>query len=119
MNEIKLSDPLASQLRREAESYGLAVEQLIETAVRHYRFLAQREKINAESAWWEALAPEKRARYTGEYVAIHLHAVVDHDKSEEALRKRIRTKYGKTAVLIAPSHGRRELRIVSTRLTPS
>jgi len=52
-------------------------------------------------------------------VAIHLHAVVDHDKSEEALRKRIRAKYGKTAVLIAPSHGRRELRIVSTRLTPS
>jgi len=119
MTEIKLSDPLASQLRQDAESYGLAVEQLIETAVRHYRFLAQREKINAESAWWEALAPEKRARYMGEYVAVHHHEVVDHDQNEEALRKRIRAKYGKIAVLIAPSQGRRELRIVNTHLTPS
>jgi UTP:GlnB (protein PII) uridylyltransferase len=116
MSQITLSDPLASQLRREAESYGLAVEQLVEAAVRHYRFQAQREKISAESAWWEALAPEKRARYDGEYVAVHLHEVVDHDKSEDTLRKRIRAKYGKTAVLITPSQGRRELRIVNTRL---
>ena len=116
MTEIMLTDPLASQLRREAESYGLAVEQLVEAALRHYRLQAQHEKIGAESAWWESLAPEKRAQYAGEYVAIHLQKVVDHDKNDETLRKRIRAKYGKTAVLIAPSQGRREFRIVSTRL---
>ncbi|MFZ5821677.1 MAG: DUF5678 domain-containing protein [Chloroflexota bacterium] len=116
MSEIKLSDPLASQLRREAEANGLAVEQLIETAVRHYRFQAQREKISAESAWWESLPLETRARYAGEYVAVHLRKVVDHDRSEEALRERIRAKFGKTAILIAPSQGRREFRIVNTRL---
>jgi len=43
--------------------------------------------------------------------------VVDHDHDEESLRKRIRAKYGKTAVLLTPAEGRRELRIVSTRLS--
>lgn len=118
MSEIRLREPLASQIQREADSYGLAVEQLIETAVRHYRFQAQREKINTESAWWNALTPEKRARYLGEFVAVHRHEVIDHDRDEESLRKRIRAKYGKTAILIAPSEGRREFRIVNTRFSP-
>jgi hypothetical protein len=65
MSAIRLREPLASQIQHEADSYGLAVEQLIETAVRHYRFQTQREKLNAEKAWWNALAPEKRARYWG------------------------------------------------------
>jgi len=37
MSEIRLSGPFASQLQREAASYGLAVEQLIEAAVKHYQ----------------------------------------------------------------------------------
>jgi len=119
MSEIILGEPLASQIRREAESQGIEVESLIETALRHYRFQAQREKINAESDWWHTVSPEIRARYAGEYVAVHNKAVVDHDRDEEVLRKRIRAKYGKTAVLLTPAEGRPELRIVSTRLTRS
>jgi hypothetical protein len=49
MSDIVLSEPLASQIRREAEVQGMAVEQLIEAALRHYRFAAQRAKINAEA----------------------------------------------------------------------
>lgn len=117
MSEIRLHEPLASQIQREAEEYGLAVEQFIESAIRHYRFQAQREKINAESAWWNGLASEKRTRYLGEFVAVHRREVVDHDTNEDELRRRIRAKYGKTAILIAPSEGRREFRIVSARLS--
>jgi len=116
MSEIVLGEPLASQIRQEAEAQGLKVESLIEAALRHYRFQAQRNKINAEAEWWRRATPEICARYTGEFVAIHNREVVDHDWDEEALRKRIRAKYGKTAILLTPAEGRRELRIVSTRL---
>ena len=50
---------------------------------------------------------------TIEFIAVHDKAVLDHDRDEEALRKRIRARYGKTPVLIAPAEGRREFRIVS------
>ena len=119
MSEIILGEPLASQIRREAESRGIGVESLIETALRHYRFQSQREKIDTESDWWRTVSSEIRARYAGEYVAVHNKEVVDHDRDEEVLRKRIRAKYGKTAVLLTPAEGRPELRIVSTRLARS
>ena len=116
MSEIIVSEPLASQIRQEAETEGVGVESLIEAALRHYRFEAQRKKINGEAEWWRTVTPQVRARYAGEFVAVHNKQVVDHDKDEEALRKRIRTRYGKTAVLLTPAEGQRELRIVSTRL---
>jgi hypothetical protein len=117
MSDIVLGEPLASQIRREAEAQGVAVEKLIEAALRHYRFESQRMKINAEAQWWRSVPPETRAHYAREFVAIHHQQVIDHDRDEESLRKRIRAKYGKTAILLTPAEGRRELRIVSTRLS--
>lgn len=116
MSEIILGEPLASQIREAAETQGIAVENLIEAAFHHYRFQAQRAKLDAEAQWWRGVAVEKRAQYAGEYIAIHNRKVVDHDPDEEPLRQRIRAQYGKTAVLITPSEGRREWRSVSTRL---
>ncbi len=116
MSEMVVSEPLASQIRQEAEAEGIGVESLLDAALRHYRFEAQRKKINGEAEWWCAVAPEIRANYTGEFVAIHNRQVIDHDRDEDALRKRIRARYGRIAVLFAPAEGQRELRIVSTRL---
>src|SRR5438067_950534 len=116
MSEIVLGEPLASQIRRTAEIEGVEVESLIAEAVRHYHFEAQRRKINAEADWWRAVPAETRQTYARGFVAIHNKEVVDHDRDEEALRKRIRSKYGKIAVLLTPAEGRRELRVVSTRL---
>lgn len=116
MSDLILSEPLASEIRHEAEAQGLSVERLIEAALRRYRFEAQRRKINAEAEWWRAVPTEIRQRYIGEFVAVHNRAVVDHDSDEDILRARIRAKYGKVAVLLAPAEGRRELRFVSTRL---
>ena len=116
MGEIIVHEPLASQIRQEAEQAAVDAENLIATAVRHYRFQAQRRKIEAEAEWWRGVPVEVRARYAGEFIAVHDKAVLDHDRDEEALRKRIRTRYGKTSILITPAEGRREFRIVSTRL---
>ncbi len=114
MSEIIVHEPLASQIRQEAEQAGVDAEHLIATAVRHYRFQAQRRKIEAEAEWWRGVPAEMRTRYVGEFVAVHDKAVLDHDRDEEVLRRRIRKRYGKTPILITPAEGRREFRIVST-----
>lgn len=117
MSEIVLHEPLASQLRQDAEAAGLPVENLIEAALRHYRFQAQRKKLAAEAAWWQSVAPEVRAQFTGEFVAVHQQVVIDHDHDETALRQRVRAHLPKTAVLIAPAQGRREVRLISTHVS--
>jgi Family of unknown function (DUF5678) len=117
MSDIVLGEPLASQIREAAEAQGIAVENLIEAALRQYRFQAQQAKLDAEAEWWRGASPSDRASYAGEYVAVHHRKVVDHDPDEEVLHHRIRARFGKMAVLIAPSEGRREWRMVSTRLT--
>ena len=119
MSEIILNEPLASEIRRAAENEGVEAEELIASVLRHYRFESQRKKITAEAVWWHSVSPEIHTRYAGEFVAIHDRAVVDHDRDEDSLRKRIRARYGKAAVLLTPAEGRRELRIVSTRLARS
>jgi hypothetical protein len=116
MGEIIVHEPLASQIREEAAHAGVDAENLIATAMRHYRFQAQRRKIETEAEWWRGMPAELRARYAGEFVAVHDKAVLDRDRDEEALRRRIRILYGKTPILITPAEGRREFRMVSTRL---
>ena len=116
MSELVVHEPLASTIRQEAEAEGIGVESLLHAALRHYRFEAQRKKIAGEAEWWRTLPPETSTPFAGEFVAIHNKQVVDHDRDEESLRKRIRAKYGKIAVLITPADGPRELHVVSTHL---
>jgi hypothetical protein len=117
MTEIVLGEPLASQIREVAEAQGIGVENLIEAAVRQYRFQSQQTKLDAEAEWWQGIPQSVRASFHGQYVAVHNREVVDHDADEEILRRRIRARYGKLAVLISPADGHREWRMVSTRLT--
>ncbi len=119
MTEIVLSEPLASHIREAAEAQGIAVENLIADALRQYSFQAQRVKLEAEARWWRSVSPDERAHYTGEYVAVHHQDVVDHDRDDDVLRRRVRARYGRLAVWIAPAEGRREWRMVSTRLARS
>ncbi len=118
MSEIVVHEPLASYIRQEAEAEGIGVESLLDPALRHYRFEAQRKKINSEAEWWRTLPADARAPYAGEFVAIHNRQIVDHGSDEESLRQRVRARYGKTAVLVTPAEGQRELHVVSTRLAP-
>jgi hypothetical protein len=119
MSEMILNDPLASEIRRVAETEGVPAEELIEIALRQYRFQAQRKKIDAEITWWRSQPSSVRARYRSEFVAVHQQSVVDHDRDEDVLRQRVRSKYGKTAILFAPAEGERDFKIVSTRLARS
>lgn len=116
MTTLQISDELAQEIWQEAETRGLPVEDFLKAAVRRERTLADRRKIEQEQAWWLNQPLKERAKYDGQFVAIHNQSLVDHDESEEALQSRIRAKYGRTAVLLMPADGPRELHIFSPRL---
>lgn len=116
MTNLQVSDKLAEEIRKEAEARGLPVEAFLRSAVRRERTLADRRKIEQEQEWWLKQPLSERAKYEGEYVAVHNQTLVDHDQDESALHNRIRAKYGKTPVLIMPAEGPREIRILSPRL---
>ncbi len=113
---LKISDELAQEIWNEAETYGLPVEDLLRTAIRRERTLANRRKIEEEQTWWLNLPLSKRAKYEGKFVAVHNKTLVDHDQNETALHQRIRAKYGNTAILVMPAEGPREIRILSPRM---
>jgi predicted methyltransferase len=116
MTILQISEKLAWEIQTEAKERGLAVEAFLQKSLQRERTLANRRKIEQEQAWWFHLPLSKRARYEGEFVAIHNQQVIDHSKNENALHKRIRTKYGKTPILIMPAEGPKNINIYSPRL---
>ncbi|NOX61229.1 MAG: hypothetical protein GXP42_04685 [Chloroflexi bacterium] len=116
---LKISDELARVIEEEAQNRGVSIESFLEAALRRERTLAARRKIEREQAWWLALPLSERAKYEGEFVAVHNQRIVDHDSNEIALFERIRKKYGDSPVLIIPAEGPRELHIFSPRLQSS
>ena len=116
MTILQISDDLAVEISSEAEIRGLPVEDFLRAAVRRERTLADRRKIEQEQAWWLSLPLSERAKYEGEFVAVHNQTLIDHDRDEKVLYHRVRARYGKTAVLIMSADGPREIRILSPRL---
>lgn len=115
MTDLQIPDDLAEEIRREAAAEGLTTEAVLLTAWRHYRTLAQRRKIEAELNWWESLPANERREYSGQHVAVHQRQVVDHDLDPTALHNRVRERFGRTAILLIPADGPREICILSPR----
>ena len=113
---LQVSEELIGEIRDEAETRGLAVEEFLRAALQRERTLANRRKIEREQEWWLGLPLSERARYEGEFVAIHEQKIVDHDKDERGLYRRIRARYGQTPVAIIPAEGPREIRVFSPQL---
>ncbi len=116
MVALNISADLADKIQTEATTHGMTVEEYLRAAIKHERALAARKKIEREQTWWLSQPESKRATYKGEFVAIHDLSVVDHDKEEAALYKRVRQKYGKTSVLVIPADGVKEIQIYSPRV---
>ena len=116
MVALHISEELAGTISEEAATRGISVEEYLRSAIKRARTLNARQKIEQDQAWWLALPLSKRAKYEGEFIAIHDQKLIDHDKNEFALNKRIREKYGKTPVLMMPAEGVREIRIYSPRV---
>ncbi len=119
MTTLQISDDLAKMIRREAERHDQPIETFLKAVVERERTLADRRQLEREQEWWLSLPLRDRAKYEGEYVAIHDQTLVDHDKNEATLYQRIRAKYGRTPVLVMPAEGPREIRIYSPRILQS
>lgn len=78
--------------------------------------MSDRQRIEQEQGWWLSLPLSERAKYEGEYVAVHNHQLVDHDIDQIVLTRRVRERYGNTAVLIMPAEGPREIVSRSPRI---
>jgi len=116
MTVLQVSETLAEAIRYEAETRSQSVEDFLTIVLRRERTLADRRKIEEEQDWWMSLPLSERARYEGQFVAVHDRKLIDYDEDELALRRRVRSKYGKTPILLMPGGGPREVRIVSPRL---
>jgi len=115
--ELQISEELAGAIQKEAEARGKTVEDFLKSAIQRERSWIERHKIEEEQEWWENYSLKERAKYEGEFVAIHNKQLVDHDKSETKLYTRIRKKFGNTPVLIMPAEGPREIKIFSPRIS--
>lgn len=114
---LEISSELAVAIQQEAETHGKSVEDFLRIALKRERVLSERQKIAEEQAWWGNLPLTERAKYAGKYIAVHNQKLVDHDTDEVALYQRIREKYGKTAVLIMPAEGVKDIQIHSPRIS--
>lgn len=119
MIALNISDELALAIKEEAAIRGLSVEEYLRFTVKRERTLSVRQKLEQEQAWWFTLPLRERAKYEGEFIAVHERKLIDHDKNETVLYKRIRNTYGKTPVLIMPAEGPREIHIYSPRVNHS
>ncbi len=113
---LQISDDLAQLIRREAERSALPVEEFLKSVLERERTLADRRKLEQEQEWWLSLSLGERAKYEGQYVAVHNHQLLDHDKDADNLYQRIRSKYGELPILIMPAEGPREIHIYSPHL---
>ena len=91
-----LRQTLAARAEEEAKSVG----DLVNEAIDAYLRTAQQEKLNREIAAYTRMHAELWRTTPGHWVAFHNEALVDTDPDQSALYRRVREKYGRTAVLI-------------------
>jgi predicted DNA-binding protein len=97
---IVLSPDLREILESTAEREARSLNDIVNEAVWLYVDRLQRRKIDREADAYERMHDELRERYFGEWVAVHDGQLVDHDSDSQALYRRIRDKFGRTAVLL-------------------
>ena len=109
MTTLLVSEDLVQTIEHEANLRGITVEDFLFRAVTRERTISDRKKIELEQEWWQSLPLRERAKYEGEYVAVHDRKLVDHDTDRLALYRRVRNSYGSIAVLIMPAEGPQDI----------
>ncbi|MBM3131200.1 MAG: ribbon-helix-helix protein, CopG family [Chloroflexi bacterium] len=117
---VALPDSVMEDLNTIVRWERMPVEEAIRRAIAHYRGELGHRKINAEAEAYRRKYPRLRAKYLGEYIAMHNGRVVDHDRELGALYKRVRKRFGKTPVLmrLVEEVVEREIVVRSPRLEP-
>ena len=97
---ITLQKDLTKDLERLAAHQRVPPDEIIAIALRRYMRQVQEQKIQKEAEAFRAMHAELVKQYQGQIVAIHEGQVIDHDEDFEALHRRIRKQFGRTAILL-------------------
>lgn len=113
---LNISEQLVERIETSARNRELSVEEFLALVLYRQQMADDRSKIIEEQNWWMNQPFGERAKYEGKYVAVYNKQLVDHDSDRRALRQRVHSAYGDTAVLIMLAEGPRELQIISPKL---
>jgi predicted DNA-binding protein len=126
MSQISLPEQTAEKLQAVATKQGVDATALLVHLVEEYlaeqspaqlgvealERTAQAKKIAREQQQYEAQHTALLGAFAGEYIAMHEGQIVDHDADRVALSRRIRSRYGRTAILIIRVGDTPQMRIV-------
>lgn len=100
MPAVTLDPMLYRWVEQAAQEAQATPEEVLAEAVRRHLWELDRRKIAEESKAYRRQHTDLKARYLGQYIAMHKGEVVDHDTDFQALWQRVRQRFGRTAVLI-------------------
>lgn len=100
MAVIVLEPELYRRVEVAAQTHAATVDDILAEAVRRHLWQLDRRKISEESQLFHQQHTELKARYLGQYIAMHEGEVVDHDADFQALRQRVRQRFGPTPVMM-------------------
>lgn len=117
---ISIPESVINDLNELIRWEGAPIEQVLDRALQHYRRELGRRKIDVEAETYKRKYPRLRAKYFGDYIAMHNGRVVDHDRDLVVLNRRIRKRFGRTPVLmrLVEEEPERVLVFRSPRLEP-
>ena len=118
MTTINLAPDLIQQIENLTGTAEADAQVFVDKAVRAYLTQVHRENIRTETEAFTAQYDELRARYAGQYVAMHQGRVIDHDPDLRTLHLRVYEQLGHTPVLLkkVADGPERELTFRSPRL---
>lgn len=102
MTQIPVPTRLVERLRWAMAAGDPDVPHLIEQAIEQYLSEQRSIEIEKEQQAYEAQHAQLLTTYQGQYIAMRGGQVVDHDTDRVALSRRVRSRYGSSAVLITP-----------------
>ena len=100
MPTVAVEPQLYSRVEEAALEHQVSIDEILATAFRLYLWELDRRQISEESTIYRQRFAELKAQYLGQYIAMHNGQVVDHDADFQALRQRIRQRFGRTPVMI-------------------
>lgn len=100
MPTVAVEADLYRRVEEAALEHHVSIGEVLARAARLYLWELDRRKISEESAIYRQRHAELKALYLGQYIAMHNGQVVDHDPDFQALRQRIRHRFGRTPVMI-------------------
>ena len=100
MPTVAIEPTLYQRVEQAAIDSQVSTGEMFTQALRRYLWELDRRKIAEESKVYRRQHAELKDRYLGQYIAMHKGQVVDHDVDFQALRQRVRQRFGRTAVMI-------------------